>query len=90
MNICCQNSAYVGRTNLSQDDTIHKQLQEKIDTLTLNLDSTNSNLDTTNSNLNILQTNYNITSNYIVSNDKINLQTIPSNYIYNPNLNNND
>ena len=41
MNINCQNSAYVGRTHLSQDDTIHKLLQGEIDTLTSNLDTTN-------------------------------------------------
>ena len=58
MNINCQNSAYVGRTHLSQDDTIHKLLQAEIDTLTLNLDTTNLNLQT-------LQTNYDITSNGI-------------------------
>ena len=60
MNISCQNSAYVGRTHLSQDDTIHKLLQAEIDT-------TNSNLDITNFNLDTLQTNYEITSNYIDS-----------------------
>ena len=90
MNINCQNSAYVGRTHLTQDDTIHKLLQGEIDTLTLNLDSTNSNLDTTNSNLgstnsnlNLLQTNYNITSNYIDSNVKplINTEIIPATII---------
>ena len=90
MNINCQDSAYVGRTHLTQDDTIHKLLQGEIDTLTLNLDSTNSNLDTTNSNLdttnsnlNILQTNYNITSNYIDSNVKplINTEIIPATII---------
>jgi len=97
MNINCQNSAYVGRTHLTQDDTIHKLLQGEIDTLTLNLDITNSNLDTTNSNLNLLQTNYNITSNYIDSNVKplINTEIIPATiispaitntYIYNSNV----
>ena len=53
MNISCQNSAYVGRTHLSQDDTIHKLLQAEIDDLTSNLDLTS----------NILNSNIIITSN---------------------------
>ncbi len=51
MNINCQNSAYVGRTNLSQDDTILKFLQGEIDILTSNLET--------------LQTDYDMTSNLI-------------------------
>ena len=61
MNISCQNSAYVGRTHLSQDDTIHKLLQAEIDDLTSNLDLTSNIL---NSNIIITSnTNYNYTSN---------------------------
>ena len=51
MNIICQNSAYVGRTHLSPDDTIHKLLQGEIDVLTSNLD--------------LLQIDFNITSNAV-------------------------
>jgi hypothetical protein len=95
MNINCQNSAYVGRTNLSRDEQTHQLLQGEIDTLTLNLD-------TTNSNLSILQTNYDITSNdiYAYLNPLtwlINTETIPASiipprpdiintYIYNSNI----
>ena len=90
MNINCQNTAYVGRTHLTQDDTIHKLLQAEIDTLTLNLDT--------------LQTNYDITSNGIYEdlnpltwliNTEITpeniiaippIPAIPNTYIYNSNF----
>ena len=55
MNINCQNSAYVGRTNLSRDEQTHKVLQGEIDTINLNLDITSNtftlNLETTSNTL---------------------------------------